>query len=541
MDETTLRDFTVRKISRNRSRHLSADDGARFSRRDFLRMIPVVAGGAVGGATSAGNALAQMMPGGGSRPSTIDPPPDAAFQDPTLLALDRSTPGIAEGSLTIAATTTAVAGRQTQLLTYNGAFPGPTITVNKGEKLRLHVTNDLPEDGVNPIGFARGATNIHTHGWHVSPMDPMDNTHRRIEPGETWTYEYDLRRLKLGSLGWYHPHAHGLVAEQLWSGLAGALDVNDPNRSVASYETHVMVLKDIELSGGEPAAYSFLSDFMLGKEGSTVMVNGAVNPVLSIRPGQVQRWRIVNASTARFYKLSLGGHPLHVVGVDGGLLDKPYAQSTLLLAPGERADILVKASSSEGRYKLLSVPYSRIGMMMGMMMGSGGLKPQQVTLLTLYVSGPPVDDVLPDYVRPGARRWAPDLSTLPRRTFTLRMQMGRGTINGYDFDSRPYTITSQLPEYGPAYEVWTIQNFSGMDHPWHQHVNSAQILSIQGGDAAYRAFHTTVPGEKDTVIVPSGGSVTQLVRLKDWTGMTMFHCHIVEHEDIGMMGEWMIE
>jgi FtsP/CotA-like multicopper oxidase with cupredoxin domain len=80
-----------------------------------------------------------------------------------------------------------------------------------------------------------------------------------------------------------------------------------------------------------------------------------------------------------------------------------------------------------------------------------------------------------------------------------------------------------------------------MDHPWHQHVNSAQVLAIQGGDAAYRAFHTTVPGWKDTVIVPRGGSVTQLVRLQNWTGMTMFHCHIVEHEDVGMMGEWMIE
>lgn len=528
----------MRKTSRNLSRGLSTNDGARCSRRDFLRLIPVVAAGAVAGAASASNALAQMMPGGGSRPTNIDPPPGDAFQDPTSLLLDRSTPGIAVGSLAIAATTTAIAGRQARLLTYNGVFPGPTIGVKKGEKLRLHVTNDLPAGGgVNPLGFARGVTNIHTHGWHVSPLDPMDNSSRHIEPGQSWTYEFDLRRIKLGSLGWYHPHAHGLVAEQLWSGLAGALRVNDPNKSLAGYETHLMLLKDIELEGGAPDPYDSPSDFMMGKEGNTVMVNGTVNPVLPIRPGQVQRWRIVNASTARFYKLSLGGHSLHVVGVDGGLLDKPYAQSTLLLAPGERVDLLVKASNSHGTYKLLSLPYTRIGMMMG----SGALNAQQVTLLTLEVTGAPVDDVLPEYVRLRVRRLTPDLSTLPRRTFTLRMQMGRGTINGYDFDSRPYTITSQLPEYGPAYEVWTIQNPSGMDHPWHQHVNSAQILSIQGGDAAYRAFHTSVPGWKDTVIAPRGGSVTQLVRLQNWRGPTMFHCHIVEHEDIGMMGEWMIE
>ena len=505
----------------------------RCSRRDFLRMIPVVAAGAV---ANRGTALAQMMPGGGDRPSTIDPPQGEAFQDPTVLDLDRSAPGVAEGWISIAATTTAIAGRQASLLTYNGVFPGPTIEVKKGETLRLHVANDLPADGINRLGFARGATNIHTHGWHVSPTDPMDNSHRRIESGEAWTYEFDLRRLKLGTLGWYHPHVHGVVAEQLWAGLAGVLAVNDPNRSLDGYETHFVVLKDIDFEANEPAPYSSF-DFMMGKEGDTVTVNGVVNPVLSIRPGQVQRWRIVNASTARFYKLSLDGHALCVIGVDGGLLDKPYVQSTVLLAPGERVDVLVKASDETGVYKLLSLPYTRVGMMMG----GGGLNAQRVTLLTLNVSGTPTSDALPRYVRLRARRLAPNLPGLPHRTFTLGMMMGRATINGYDFDTQPYTITSRLPPTGPAFEVWTIRNPTGMDHPWHQHVNAAQVLSIQGGDAGYRAFHTTVPGWKDTVIVPRGGSLTQLVRLQNWRGDTMFHCHIVEHEDAGMMGEWMIE
>lgn len=105
-----------------------------------------------------------------------------------------------------------------------------------------------------------------------------------------------------------------------------------------------MILKDIELGDGAPEPYAYFSDFTFGKEGDTVMVNGAIHPISSIHPGQVQRWRVVNASTARFYKLSLAGHVLHVVGTDGGLLDKPYAQSTVLLAPGERVDLLVKAT-----------------------------------------------------------------------------------------------------------------------------------------------------------------------------------------------------
>jgi len=514
--------------------------GAALSRRTFLQWVPLVAAGAISGVTATtGSALARMLPGAGPGriPPSVDPPPGDTFEDPPALSLDRSMPGIAEGRLTVAATTIAMAGRTVRLHTYNGAFPGPTISVAKGETLRLHVSNELAADGaVNSLGFVRGATNIHTHGWHVSPSDPMDNVARRIEPGKTWTYQYDLRRLKPGALGWYHPHVHGLVAEQLWSGLAGALVVADPNRALADYETHLLVLKDIELSGTEPEPYLSLHDYVMGKEGDIVMVNGAVHPVLSMRPGQVQRWRVVNASTARFYKLSLAGHSLYVVGTDGGLLDKPYAQPTLLLAPGERVDLLVRASMTPGTYKLLALPYARVGMMMG----SRGWSGQQVTLLTVEVSGANTDDELPAVVRRRSRRSTVDVSRLPHRTFTLAMRAGRGTINGFDFDVLPYTFTSDLPDRGASYEVWTIRNPTGMDHPWHQHVNDAQILSIRGGDADYRGLHTSVPGWKDTVIVPRGGSVTQLVRLQHWTGTTMFHCHIVEHEDIGMMGEWTI-
>jgi FtsP/CotA-like multicopper oxidase with cupredoxin domain len=91
-----------------------------------------------------------------------------------------------------------------------------------------------------------------------------------------------------------------------------------------------------------------------------------------------------------------------------------------------------------------------------------------------------------------------------------------------------------------AYEVWEIINQSGMDHPFHQHVNSAQVLSITGGDSGYASLYTTIPAWKDVVVVPNWGSVTFLVPVKDWPGMTMFHCHIIEHEDIGMMGVWEI-
>ena len=133
-------------------------------------------------------------------------------------------------------------------------------------------------------------------------------------------------------------------------------------------------------------------------------------------------------------------------------------------------------------------------------------------------------------------------SSLPHRRLTLSMMRGRGYINGISFESmdKSYMFESMLAKdpATPVYEVWEIVNQSGMDHPFHQHVNPAQVLSITGGDQGYSSLYTTIPAWKDTVIIPKMGSATLLVRLKDYAGMTMYHCHIMEHEDIGMMGGW---
>jgi len=352
-------------------------------------------------------------------------------------------------------------------------------------------------------------------------------------PNDTFLHEYDTSKQETGTLSFYHPHVHGLVAEQLWSGLAGALVVEDETNILTGYESHILILKDLRLKGSEPEPYTSLMDYKIGKEGNIVMVNGQVNPVLPIRPGEVQRWRILNASTARFYKLSLENHNLYLVGTDGGLLDKPYPISNILLAPGERIDVLVKADQTPGTYRLLSLPYNRGGMMMGM----GGNNGQTVTLITIPYEGASASDRIPVAVNPNAKRLNININSLQRRRLVLSMRMGRGLINGRDFAVRPYTITSKMG----TYEVWEIINQSGMDHPFHQHVNPSQILSIVGGNRSYASLYTTIPAWKDTVIVPKmGGSVTLLVPVADFTGKTVFHCHIVEHEDIGMMGVWEI-
>ncbi len=512
-------------------------DRKKLSRRDFIKNVSLgLAGGYA--ALRAGTAQAQRMGGGGGGGGmgggggVIDPPPGATFTDPATMPVSRTVENIGGVSRNVGTvdldpmiSRINVNGTLANLMTYNGYYPAPTIRVRNGDIFRVNFTNSLPYTAqTNLLGYQKNITNLHTHGLHVSPEEPSDAAHLRIMPGDSYNYEYDLSMQEGGTFNFYHPHHHGVSAEQYWAGLCGALIVEDEITSLSNYETHIMILKDITLSGSEPAPHSMMMDYMHGKEGNIIMVNGQVNPVLPIKPGQVQRWRILNASNARFFKLSLQNHSMYLIGTDSGLLDKPYLRSQILISPGERVDILVKASSTTGSYKFLSLPYSRMGMNTS----------AQITLLTLSVEGSKTNGGLPLSVDPSAQRLDTNtISVAAQRTLTLSMGQANAYINGQDFDVNPYTIMSDLD----TYEVWTIVNQSGMDHPFHQHVNPSQILSISGADSSYPPY-TTLPAWKDVVLVPKGGSVTMLVPVMDYAGMTMFHCHILEHEDIGMMGMW---
>jgi FtsP/CotA-like multicopper oxidase with cupredoxin domain len=281
-------------------------------------------------------------------------------------------------------------------------------------------------------------------------------------------------------------------------------------------------------------------EYMHGKQGDLCTVNGQMNPALGIRPGEVKRLRILNASNARFYRLSLQGHTLHVIGTDGGLLDKPYPVSEILLSSGERVDVLVKASATKGSYKLLALPYAR----------QGNMTTPQITLMTIQVRSDATASsrVLPAVVNQGAEFLARDdehTRMLPHKQFVLSMGQGRGYINGKSFDVVDGDIVSEMhmSVADADDEVWEIVNQSGMDHPWHQHVNDGQIISVSGSGTAidaYARLMTLAPAWKDTIIVPKWGSVKFRLPIRDFTGMTMFHCHILEHEDIGMMGMWHI-
>jgi FtsP/CotA-like multicopper oxidase with cupredoxin domain len=500
----------------------------RISRRDFIK---ATSWGAAAGYLGLNGRAAFGMHGGtgigGGGGTIIDPPVGGRFKDPLEMPCVR-TGNLVEVNLMAKTSPINITGTIANLMTYNGSYPGPTIGVRQGDILRIHLTNALPATTqTNLLGYQQNITNLHTHGWHVSPKPPGDYVMYDLPPGQTYIHEYDTALQEAGTLNFYHPHKHGVAAEQYWAGLVGALVVEDsPDlpTNLSTYETHIIILKDITLSGSEPAAHAMMGDYMHGKEGNLVMVNGQVNPRLTIKSGQVQRWRILNASNARFYRLSLESHSMYLIGTDGGLLDRPYQVSELLLSPGERVDVLVRASQRSASYRLRALPYNRIGMMTS----------PTITLLTLSYSGK-LSQSLPSSINPAARRLDPDaLDIRAERTLTLGMGQGNASINGQNFDLDPYTIMSEVD----TYELWTIVNESGMDHPFHQHVNATQVLAVSGVDPGYAALYTNLPTWKDVVLVPKWGSVTMLVPVMDYGGMAMFHCHILEHEDIGMMGIW---
>lgn len=482
--------------------------------------------GNLGGMSSMSGCMGSNMMNGISVANVVDPPLGGPFNDPVVLEDTNPDPNVVEVNVEAKMAPINIGGTVANLLTYNGQYPGPTISYKPGDIVKLNFKNSLPNSGPTILGYDSSITNIHTHGLHVSPVAPSDDPTIQVKSGETYNYIYNTSLQAGGTFDFYHCHVHGLTAEQFWGGLTGSMISADPTDLLSGYETHIIFIKDITLDGDQPQPYVSVMEYVMGKEGNIITVNGQVNPVLNIQPGEVQRWRIINACNARFMRLGFQNHTMNLIGTDGGLLDKPYSLPELFLAPAERADILMKADETSGSYKLLSLPYSN---------GCGSL-PQTTTIMTVNYAGSALNQNIPAVINPNATRFNVDnLDMLPHRSFVLSMMGGRGFINGHDFDVDPLTVTSTVG----GYEVWDITSQCMMDHVFHIHVNNFQILGMSGDPVGYNLY-TQIPAIKDSVYVPRGSTVRILVRVADFTGMTMFHCHIVEHEDIGMMGMWSI-
>lgn len=462
--------------------------------------------------------------------ASIDPRTGQTFTEPEVLS---SSNGVLDVELTASSGQHEVAGRTVETYGFNGGVPGPTLRVSPGDTLRIALTNDLEE-----------ATNLHVHGLHVSPQGNGDNVFLTVEPGATFVYEHRLPEDHPPGTYWYHPHHHGMVADQLYRGLYGAIVVDEPTDLPLTRE-RVLVVSDITLDDSGVIAPSAMEQ-MMGREGDLVLVNGQVSPTLTLRPGERERWRVVNACSSRFLDLALDGHDIQLLGRDTGRLAGPSSPAALL-APGNRGDLLV--TGTEGTGDLVARRYDRGDMMNGMMDGPMGgplgSDDGPVTLATVVAEGEPVDP-LPEIPATEPLRDLRDADVVRRRLLTFEMGGMAGMMGGmgmnrartmpgpggmsFTIDGREFDAdrVDQEVRLGTV-EEWTIRNDSPMDHPFHLHVWPMQVT----------ADPDPVTGEPvwlDVVNVPARSQVTVRIPFEDFGGRTVYHCHILDHEDRGMMG-----
>jgi len=314
----------------------------KFNRRQF---IALGIGGA--GLTVAGNWLSQ---------ETIDSKPvPQSSANPTPIY--QSSNGLLELDLEARERLVNLEGRQASLLTYNGKIPAPRLEAKPGDKVRLHFTNNLEQP-----------TNIHYHGLHIPLTGNADNVFLEIEPGKKLTYEFQLPDNHPSGTFWYHPHLHGLVAEQLFGGLAGLFIVRggiDEIPELKAAHEEFLVLQDFSINGDGRRSSSAHMSLMMGREGDVITANGRVNPNITLAKRGLLRLRILNASPSRFYRLALEEHSFYQIATDGNSLSEPIETNELLLTPGQRADVLVRGDKESGQYRLLNLPYGRgsMGMM----------------------------------------------------------------------------------------------------------------------------------------------------------------------------------
>lgn len=438
--------------------------------------------------------------------------------------------------LTAAATSVSLAGRQAQLLSYNGQVPGPLLEAWAGDEMAIRFTNRL-----------NAPTNLHYHGLHIPPTGQADNVFRAVQPGETAQYRFTLPPQHPSGLFWYHPHYHGRVAEQVFGGLAGPLIVRgalDEIPEIQAAQEEILVLQDFDLDQRRRVRSPMPMWRRWGRQGNLLTVNGDRAPQFQVPRQGLLRLRLLNASASRIYRLALENHPWYLIATDGGALAAPVELDELMLAPGERADVLVPGRRAPERYRLLSLPYDRglMAMMGGMGPGMGPGMPghghrggmpgdpmgNETTVLAHITYGEtaaaPVS--LPDRLIPVESLPTPARS----RQFVLDHGMGAQPgqfflINGQAFDPERIDMTVRLGQV----EDWRLINRSGMDHPFHLHTNAFQVLRRNGTPEPYRAW-------KDVVNVRAYETVDVRVAFTDFPGKTVYHCHILDHEDQGMMG-----
>ena len=385
----------------------------------------------------------------------------------------------------------------------NGRIPGPVIEAKQGVPLAIRLTNNLPEPTV-----------IHWHGLRVpAAMDGTEDVQHPAQPGETFTYRFTPP--DAGTF-WYHSHLN--ETEQLEKGLYGALIVRGAEEPALDGE-QILVLDDLKLDKkGRMAKFGGFKERHDGREGDVRLVNGQAEPGLVMAAGQVERWRIINASSARYVRLSIGGAPFRIIATGGGLIESPVEATEVLLAPANRVDLAVGPFQEGQELAVEALGYNRFTM------GKRGTE----RFATLRV-GPakPSTAMLPERLR----TIEPIVTGPVTPTRTVRLTAGVNLRQGLDFRVNGERHHHDAPVKVGELQVWDVVNVTMMDHPFHLHGFFFQVLEVNGEAPAWRSW-------EDVVNVPPRSTVRIAWMPDDRPGPWMYHCHILEHHKLGMMGHF---
>jgi FtsP/CotA-like multicopper oxidase with cupredoxin domain len=421
-----------------------------------------------------------------------------------------------------------IGGYRLSLRTYEGMIPGPTLRVRPGDVLRIRLINDLPPnpDPV-PLNMALphhfNTTNFHFHGSHVSPEGISDNILRSMEPGQSYDIEIAVPSDHTSGTYWYHPHHHGSADVQITGGMAGALIVEgdfDDVPEIAGVAERVLLLNEVLFDyRGAIEVYDTVWPEAVPR---FLSVNGQREPVIRMRPGEVQRWRIVHAGHEDNLHIALEKHALHAIAFDGIRRSQIDRVESLLMAPGQRADVLVKAGAV-GTYALRAIANdqgyaSPVGLLAHIVVEGEPLRMP----LPAALGGAPLATIRDEEVT-NARRLTLSVEQ-PEFPPAANFQEFAFLICGSRFD--PDRVDQRIAL--GAVEEWTVVNEDDSDHIFHIHTNPFQMVAINGEKLAEREW-------RDTVVVPRKGSVTFRSRFLDFTGRFVYHCHMMNHEELGMM------
>ncbi|MFN8590121.1 MAG: multicopper oxidase domain-containing protein [Thermomicrobiales bacterium] len=421
-----------------------------------------------------------------------------------------------------------IGGYHLSLRTYERGVPGPTLRAQPGDTLRIRLYNDLPpnrdpEPANMDLPHHFNTTNLHAHGLHVSPAGDADNIFRTMEAGQAYDVVIEIPDDHPAGTFWYHPHHHGSADVQISSGMAGALIIAGDFAAVpeiAAARERVMIVNETMFDyQGSIETYDTIWPEAVPR---FLSINGQREPIIALQPGEVQRWRIVQAAHESNLRIALDGHLLYPIAYDGIALSRVEGLEHLVIAPGQRVDLLVQGGTP-GDYALRAIANDQ------------GYPSPTGPLGTVSVSGDPLPMHLPATLPAGPFTSIGDSEITGTRTITFTAnepevpaaatyQEFAFLIDGQRFDSNRVDHTIALG----SVEEWTVINDHDSDHVFHIHTNPFQVTAI--GDEPLAE-----PLWRDTVIVPRNGHLTFRSRFLDFAGKTVLHCHMMNHEELGMM------